>query len=220
LVFNAGAGNNNFFGGEFNQCGRYNVAFLATVTAPETGDAGAFEEPTNNRIFGGIIERSGWNGTTADPDDGTALVYHGAGKFNSFHDCAFSLPGLDSTTKPLILVEKAGANPSIVVTFSDCWYTGTATRTTALEVRADASIVLTGRQNFENHAAAFAVADTGSVSGVFVPTVGGVTSYFTNQGGGSQPQQNLIRSLLTKFHRFGDLLWSGNMVTFVSARKS
>lgn len=40
------------------------------------------------------------------------------------------------------------------------------------------------------------------------------------QSSRQQPQQNLIRSLLTKFHRFGDLLWSGNMVTFVSARKS
>ncbi len=35
-----------------------------------------------------------------------------------------------------------------------------------------------------------------------------------------QPQENLIRSFLAKFHRFGDLLWSRNMVAFVSARKS
>ena len=40
------------------------------------------------------------------------------------------------------------------------------------------------------------------------------------QSSRQQPQQNLIRSLLTKFHRFGDLLWSRNMLTFVSARKS
>ncbi len=194
LVLNAGAGNNNFFGGEFNQGGRYNIAFLATVTAPTLGDAGAFAEPTNNRFFGAIIERLGWDGTTADPDNGTALVYHGAGKFNSFHDCSFSLPGLDSTTKSMIVVEKAGTNPSLVVTLTDCFYAGTASRTTAIEARANTSVVLCGRQNFETHAAALSIADTAIVSGAFVPTLGSVTSYFVNQGGGTQPQQNLIQT--------------------------
>lgn len=35
-----------------------------------------------------------------------------------------------------------------------------------------------------------------------------------------RPEEKLIRSFLAKFHRFGDLLWSRNMVAFVSARKS
>ena len=193
IVFDYGAGNNRWFGSEVNRAGNRNIAFLASGIPPVLGDAGAFPEPTGNTFIGAVIERLGWTGTAiGDPDTGSCLVYHGAGRFNTFRDCSFALPGLDGATKPLILVLKAGAEDSTLLTLSNCYYSGTVARTTAIEVRAGCTVVLDGRQNFESHANALSVADTGLITGQWVPTVGAVTSYFANQGGGTQPQQNLL----------------------------
>ena len=196
LVLDYGAGNNRWFGGEFNRCGEWSIKFDATSVAPDAGDDGVFSEPTNNIFYGLVVERLGyWTGSAwSDEDLADGLIYHRAGRFNGFVSCSFALPALNSTSKSLVLVEKATAQSSILLTFDNIFWSGTPSRTTALEVRADCSVVLNGRQNFESHTAALSVADTGSVTGVWYPTLGSVTSYFVNQGGGTQPQQNLLLS--------------------------
>jgi len=190
ITLDYGAGNNRFFGCEFSRAGTWGVRFLQSGASP----SGAFTAgPTSNRFIGCILERAGWAaGAPASADTANGLVYHGAGRFNSFVSMDLSLDALTSTNKPLVLIEKAGSFDSLLLNFHDCNWSGTAARTTAIEARANTSVHLSGRQTFENHLACFAIADTARIFGSFYPTTGGVTSYFVNQGGGSQPQQNLI----------------------------
>lgn len=195
IVFDYGAGNNRFFGGEWNRSGQWLIKFQHTADYSVIGDAGAFTEATGNVFYSSVIERLGYfnsSGTLVDADLANGLVYHGAGKWNGFVGTGFALPELDSSTKPLILVEQAGARPSILLTIDNCYFSGVTGRTNAIEVRAGCSIVVDGRISFENHTTAFLLNDTARVYGTFTPTTGSVTNYFANQGGGTAPMTNLI----------------------------
>ncbi len=190
-----GAGNNRFFGGEYSRGGQWNVKFTQSGVSP----SGAFDDgPTSNRFLGCILERAGFDGSfdpLASPDTALGTLYHGAGRFNTFISCDIELGGLTSTLKPIVLMEKMDPSfSSTFLSFHDINWSGTAARTTAIECRANTSVYLSGRHAFENHLAAFAIADTATVFGDFFATLGGVSNYFLNQGGGVLPQQSLFRT--------------------------
>lgn len=187
-IWDYGAGNNRLYSCEISQGGTWNVRFQQSGASP----SGAFDVPSGNRMIGGIVERLGWDGDFASPDTATGSIYHGAGRYNGFHQMDIAVQGA-TAAKSIVLVEKASPSyDSTLLEFSDVLWSGSATYTTAIEARASTSLHITGRQTFENHATAFMLADTARVYGMFNPTTGGVTTYFANQGGGSQPQQNLI----------------------------
>jgi hypothetical protein len=198
LQLKQGAGNNRFMGGEFSRGGEWNVKFTQSGASP----SGAFTDgPTSNRFMGCILERAGFDGSfdpLASPDTALGTLYHGAGRFNSFISCDIELGGLTSTLKSIVLMEKMDPSfSSTLLNFHDINWSGTASRTTVFECRANTSLALSGRHTFENHNRVFFLNDTARVYGDFLATLGGVTTYFANQGGGVLPQSTLIRTEYT-----------------------
>lgn len=183
LILDYGAGNNRFHGCELSQALEWNVKFQQSGPTP---DGGFSAGPTSNRFIGCILERA--------YAASQGMIYHGAGRFNSFSEVDLQF-GPITTAKSMVVVEKASSSyDSYLLNFHNCNWSGSAGKTTAIECRANTSVHMSGRHSFENHAAAFSVNDAASVVGAFYVTLGGVTKYFTNQGGGTQTQANLIRN--------------------------
>ena len=208
ILFDLGAGNNRFLSCEVSRAGDYNVKFVQSGSSP----SGAFDLPSGNRFIGCVIERLGWNDGAASVDSGSGTIYHGAGRYNGFHGCDISLAGLTGA-KSMLLMVKDGSNASSMLELNDITWSGTASYTTAIELQANTSANLMGRHLFENHLNAFKIADTAAVAGCWVPTLGSVTNYFTNQGGGTGVQQNLLKSL---FRQRMDVLGQAGSISFAT----
>ena len=196
VVIDYGSGNNRFISCEVSKAGAWNIRFQQSGTSP----SGAFNVPSGNRFIGSIVKRLGWNDGPVDPDNGAGLIYHGAGRYNGFHYCDIALEGL-TAAKTMVVIEKAGSDDSLLFEFSNITWSGTATHSTAVEVRANTTAVFNGRHLFENHNRAFSIADSGIVYGNFEPTLGSVTTYFHNYGGGTQPQVNRMQTTIRSRHR-------------------
>jgi len=193
LILDLGAGNNRFLSCEFSAGEDWGVLIQQSGASP----SGAFSTPTANVFQGCIVERGGWTGSTFSPDGCLGLICQTAGKLNAFNQTPIAMGGPVSSPKSMVLVDKTGAEDNYGLTFTDTFWSGGTGALTALEVRHNCQVFVQGRQTFESFLNAFVVSDTGRILGVFYRTLGGVTNYFANYAGGTQPQQNLI---LAQFH--------------------
>jgi len=189
IIFDYGAGNNRFFGSEISKAGEWNIKFLQSGTSP----IGGFSIPSGNRFYSSVIERLGWDGVGGvSADTGLGIIYHGAGIYNGFYGCDIAIGGELTSQKSMVVMAKDGSNTSYYLEFDNITWSGWPAYTSAVELRSGTSAILNGTHVFENHLNAFYLSDTATVFGSFFPSLGNVTNYFANQGGGSLTQSDLF----------------------------
>jgi hypothetical protein len=107
LVFDNGAARNVIFGLTTRNNAGYEVAFEQTGSSP----SGAASQPSENRIFGNIIEALGTS---------LGLVYHGAGELNAIYGVNMSMNSFVGTDLPIVRMEKAGSPISVRLGLFGC----------------------------------------------------------------------------------------------------
>jgi hypothetical protein len=175
LLFDLGAGNNRFYGAELNRGGDYNVRYAQTGTSP----VGAFSVPTDNRLYGPVIERLGYDPAGNNPDSGINTVYHGAGRFNKILDGNFSLNDI-TAEKAMIKVAKDGAEPSLMFTLTNPTLSGSIANTIMIDIDDSATLFIDGIVLAENMKTVFKCADTSAISG-FHQIIGSFTNLFVSK---------------------------------------
>jgi hypothetical protein len=179
LVLDYGAGNNRFFGYEIEGNGIANIEIRQSGTSP----TGAFSEPTNNQFIAGVLERRKSGGSWV------ATINQTAGKNNRMVAGNIALTG-QTSTQPIVRLRKAGSNPSTFA-MENVFCNGTAAYTTLLDVDDATSLFFSG--TVENQSVFAKVGDSARVYVDNINSIGGVTTTFANQSGGTQPERNLLR---------------------------
>jgi hypothetical protein len=184
-----GAGNNRFFGFEYNRPGKYNVEIVQTTYASPASPVGSFVVPNGNKWYSGVIER--WE--DADGDGvvhSLGTIYHGAGQNNMFFGTDISAPSLPSAFS-IIKMRKDGTGTSSYLHFTECTFSGTQAYATLFDMDGATSAFISGKSYANGHATLFLMGDDARI---YLDTMllTGITTYFTNQAGATIPSYRAV----------------------------